>query len=415
MPQLNLSRYTSKPRRGSNGLGISAVAGARAIVNTPIDSLQIGMRRPLARPDGLDRMLQTMAAALPGQGVNVRSPSAATPTAPTSSSSMLLTLANAQASLGKLLRRPVVKPDALEPESKPDLVALHFAPHAAPILGKFGKVPRVVHFHGSWVDEHRTDRSAALLGPLRYGLEWTVYHGGTRHIVLSRESADVLHMRYRVPEERIRVVPGCVDTSRFALRATRKQARKRLAMPQDRPVLLCVRPLIPRMGLDDLIDAIFVVKLVVPDVYLVIVGAGPEQESLAARIVARGLEAQVQLAGFVSDDALPQYYRAADLTVVPTVAMQDCGLTAIESLATGTPVLVTAEGGAAETVARLSDHLVLSSGGYQALGNGITDALRGVRVMPSADACRRYARKHFDDAVVAAQIAEVYRDAIETY
>ncbi|MEW6344061.1 MAG: glycosyltransferase family 4 protein [Pseudomonadota bacterium] len=384
-------------------------------MNTPIDSLQVGMRRPLARPDGLERMLQTLAAALPRQGVNVRDPGAATPASLASSSTVLQTLANAPASFARLLRRTSAQPGTLEPERKPDVVALHFAPQAAPIIGKFGKVPRVVHFHGSWVDEHRTDRGAALVGPLRYGLERMVYHGGTRHIVLSRESGDVLHMRYRVPEERIRVVPGCVDTSRFALRVTRKQARKRLAIPQDRPVLLCARPLIPGMGLDDLIDAIFMVKLAVPDVFLVIVGTGPEQELLYARIVARNLEDQVRLAGFVSDDALPQYYRAADLTIVPTVVMKDCGLTAIESLATGTPVLVTAEGGSAEAVAPLSDHLVIASGGYRELGSGIADALLGVRVMPSADACRRYARKHFDHSVVAAQIADVYRDAIETY
>jgi glycosyltransferase involved in cell wall biosynthesis len=173
--------------------------------------------------------------------------------------------------------------------------------------------------------------------------------------------------------------------------------------------------LLPGLGLDDLIDGIFVTKLTVRDVFLVIVGAGPEQELLYTRIVARGLEDQVRLAGFVADDALAQYYRAADLTVVPTVAMKDCGLTAIESLATGTPVLVTATGGAAEAVAPLSDHLVLPSGDYRTLGTGIADALLGVRVMPSADACRRYARKHFDHSVVAAQIAEVYRDAIETY
>jgi glycosyltransferase involved in cell wall biosynthesis len=408
-------------------------------VNTPIDSLQIGMRRPLARPDGLERMLQTLAAALPRQGVNVRDPGAATPGALAASGSVLQTLANAPASFGRLLRRPSAQaasqpdsqstlqpdsqptaqqapqPGAPEPERKPDVVALHFAPHAAPILGKFGKVPRVVHFHGSWVDEHRNDRGAALLGPLRYGLERMVYHGGTRHIVLSRESGDVLHTRYRVPEERIRVVPGCVDTSRFALRVTRKQARKRLAIPQDRPVLLCARPLIPGMGLDDLIDAIFMVKLAVPDVFLVIAGVGPEQDLLYGRIVARDLEDQVRLAGFVSNDALPQYYRAADLTIVPTVTMKDCGVTAIESLATGTPVLVTAEGGSAEAVAPLSDHLVVTSGGYRELGSGISDALLGVRVMPSADACRRYARKHFDHSVVAAQIADVYRDAIEAY
>ena len=380
-------------------------------MNTPIDSLQIGMRRPLARPDGLDRMLQTLAAALPGQGVNVRDPR----TVPASPSVMLQTFVNAQARLGRLLQRNQTLSGTPEAERKPDVVALHFAPHAAPTLGKFAKVPRVVHFHGSWVDEHSTERGAALLGPLRYGLERMVYRGGTRHIVLSRESGHVLHMRYRVPEERIRVVPGCVDTARFTLRVTRKQARKRLTIPQDRPVLLCVRPLLPGLGLDNLIDAISVARLTVPDVFLVIVGAGPEQALLYARVVARGLEDHVSLAGFVADDALAPYYRAADATVVPTVTMKDCGLTAIESLATGTPVLVTAAGGAAAAVAPLSDQLVLPSGDSQTLGTGIADALLGVRIMPSADACRRYARKHFDHSVVAAQIAEVYRDAIATF
>jgi glycosyltransferase involved in cell wall biosynthesis len=122
---------------------------------------------------------------------------------------------------------------------------------------------------------------------------------------------------------------------------------------------------------------------------------------------------EVRLAGLVTDDALPLFYRAADVTIVPTVNTKDCGLTALESLATGTPVLAMDAGGAAEAVAPLSDDLVLPSGEPRALGRGIADALLGVRMMPSGDQCRRYARKHFDHLVVASQIAEIYRDAIE--
>lgn len=392
-------------------------------MSAPIDSLQIGMRRPLARPDGLDRMLVTLAAALPAQGVNVRDPHApasvpvpAEPVTvtPAASNVVLQTFANAQATLSRLLRRPEIPPGPRDPALKPDVVALHFAPHAAPVFGQFGKVPRVVHFHGSWVDEHRSERGAALLAPLRYGLERMVYRGGTRLIVLSQESGDVLQARYRVPEEHIRVVPGCVDTSRFALPFNRRHVRKRLGIPHDRPVLLCVRPLLSGLGLEDLIEAMVLVKLAVPDVLLILAGTGPEQERLYGRIVARGLMDTVRLAGFVSDDKLPLFYRAADATVVPTVNMKDCGLTALESLATGTPVLVMDAGGAAGAVAPLSDDLVLPSGDYRALGSGIADALLGDRMMPSGDQCRRYARKHFDHSLVAAQVAEVYRDAIET-
>jgi glycosyltransferase involved in cell wall biosynthesis len=382
-------------------------------VTAPIDSLQIGMRRPRARADGLDRMLQTLAAALPGQGVNVRDPQAAVLTVPASPSVVLQAFANAQTTLGRLLRRPQTQLGTPEPEAKPDVVALHFASHAAPALGQFGKVPRVVHFHGSWVDEHRGERGAALLAPLRYGLERMVYRGGTRLIVPSHESGNVLQEQYRVPEEHIRVVPGCVDTSRFALPLTRRQVRKRLGISHDRPVLLCVRPLLPGLGLEDLIDAMFLVKLAVPDVLLILVGAGPEQERIYGRIFARGLMDEVRLAGLVTDDALPLFYRAADVTIVPTVNTKDCGLTALESLATGTPVLVMDAGGAAEAVAPLSDDLVLPSGDPRGLGRGIADALLGARMMPSGDQCRRYARKHFDHLVVASQIAEIYRDAIE--
>jgi|GEM_PF-2900859 glycosyltransferase involved in cell wall biosynthesis len=383
-------------------------------MSAPIDSLQIGMRRPLARADGLDRMLQTLATALPGQGVNVLDPQATVPTVPASSNVVLQTFANAQATLSRLLRRPQTQSGTLEPEAKPDVVALHVASHVVPTLGQFGKVPRVVHFHGSWVDEHRSERGAALLAPLRHGLERMVYRGGARLIVLSQASGNVLQARYRVPEEHIRVVPGCVDASRFAVPFNRRQVRKRLGIPHDRAVLLCVRPLLPGLGLEDLIDAMLLVKLAVPDVLLILAGAGPEQERLYGRIFARGLMDQVRLAGLVTEDTLPLFYRAADATIVPTANMKDCGLTALESLATGTPVLVMDAGGAAEAVARLSDDLVLPSGDFRALGSGIADALLGVRMMPSGDQCRRYARKHFDQSVVASQIAGVYRDAIET-
>jgi len=374
------------------------------------------MHGSLARPDGLDRMLHMLVDALPRQGVNVRTPGTAAPLARAAGDEIAQAPAHAQTGfVGGLLRRVYPGPREVEPPRNPDLVALHSAPYAAPMLGKFGKVPRVVHFHGSWSDERRTERSVAMLGMLRYGLERIVYLGGTRLIVQSLEAGDVLNVRYRVPEDRIRVVPACVDASRYAVRANRRQVRKLLNMPHDRPVVLCVRPLLAGVGLEELIDAIFVVKQTVRDVYVMIVGTGPNEHWLNARIDARGLERHVFLRGFVPDDVLPQYYRAADLTVVPTVAMKDCGLTAIESLATGTPVLVTAAGGLAETVTPLCEELVLPLGGYQELASGISDALLGVRFTPSGDACRRYARKHFDHSIVAAQTAEIYRDAIDSF
>jgi glycosyltransferase involved in cell wall biosynthesis len=72
-------------------------------------------------------------------------------------------------------------------------------------------------------------------------------------------------------------------------------------------------------------------------------------------------------------------------------------------------------GGLPEAVAPLSADLVLPSGGFHAIGEGIADVLLGRRVVPDSEACRAYARRHFDRPVVAAQVAQVYREAIDAF
>ena len=71
---------------------------------------------------------------------------------------------------------------------------------------------------------------------------------------------------------------------------------------------------------------------------------------------------------------LPLAYRAADLTVVPTVALEGFGLIAVESLAAGTPVLVTPVGGLPEVVAALSPALVLAATGSAPLADAVIRA-----------------------------------------
>ncbi len=52
----------------------------------------------------------------------------------------------------------------------------------------------------------------------------------------------------------------------------------------------------------------------------------------------------VRLLGFVSDADLPLAYRAADLSIVPSQALEEFGVITLESLAAGMPVLVTLVG-----------------------------------------------------------------------
>ncbi|MEZ0604569.1 glycosyltransferase family 4 protein [Paraburkholderia sp. IW21] len=384
-------------------------------MSAPIDSLQIGMHWFNERPGGLDRMFKALIDTLPEQGVNVRGLVAGSPGVFDESGGSVLAFAGAQSPLGTRLWGSRRQSRALREAKMPDVVATHFALYAAPTAGLFKRVPKVVHFHGPWAAESYPGGGGGGARALRLALERFVYRGGTRHIVLSQAFGQILRETYGVSEARIRVVPGCVDVAQFDTRVTQRRARERLGLPLDRPLLFCMRRLVPRMGLEDLIDAMAIVKPLLPDVLLTIAGKGPLEAQLQARIVARGLERYVRLAGYVPDDKVPLWYRAADLSVVPTVSLEGFGLTTIESLAAGTPVLVTPIGGLPEAVAPLSAELVLPSSGFRAIGDGIVEVLLGRRVVPDSQACRAYAREHFDRPVVAAQVARIYREAIDAF
>lgn len=378
-----------------------------------IQSLQIGMHWFPERAGGLDRMYYSLVGALPGAGVAVRGVVAGSPKVAEDSGGAIQGFGSAARALPlrlmdarRALRREIR-------QRRPDVISSHFALYTFPGLDVTRGIPQVSHFQGPWADESLVEGAASLAQRVKHSLEQSVYERSSRLIVLSNAFGEILTRRYGISPDRVRVVPGCVDTAQFDPPCNQAEARMKLQLPQNRPIILAVRRLVRRMGLEDLIDAVKQVKPRHPDVLLLIAGRGRLAEELQRRIDDAGLADNVKLLGFVPDAHLPSLYRAANLSVVPTVALEGFGLITVESLAAGTPVLVTPVGGLPEAVAGLSPDLVLPSTGADAIADGIGAALAGRLKLPSADACRDYARSHFDNAVVAKRVAAVYAEAID--
>jgi len=294
-------------------------------------------------------------------------------------------------------------------EQDPDLIVSHFALFTLPVLDRIDR-PLVVHFHGPWAGEGAVEGASSLGYLVKKGVEQAVYRRGRLFIVLSQAFGDLLHRQYGVPERNIRVIPGGVDFARFDIAESRGEARARLGWPTDRPIMLAVRRLVRRMGLDVLIEAMRTVVQRHPDALLLIAGRGPLQNELAARIEALGLGRNVELIGFLPDEHLPLAYRAADLSVVPTLALEGFGLIALESLAAGTPAVVTPVGGLPEIVRPLSDHLVFESSQAGAIAERLI-ALLGSPLAPSASSCRAFAQANAWPNIVG-RIADAYREAL---
>jgi glycosyltransferase involved in cell wall biosynthesis len=297
-------------------------------------------------------------------------------------------------------------------EQNTELIASHFALYAVPLIDRLGKLPTVIHFHGPWAAETGVEGQSSLASKTQGAMERAVYMRGRFVIVLSRAFGRELTARYRVPEERIRLIPGGIDSERFNDQLTRVEARARLGWPTDRPIVLAVRRQVRRMGLENLIDAARQVRRHVPDVLILLAGAGPISGELRQRIVELGLEKNVKLLGRVDDVDLPMVYRAADLSIVPSQALEGFGMITLESLASGTPVLVTPVGGLPEVVQPFAPACVLEGTTTEIIADALCEFLLGRRALPSSDACRNYAATNFSWPVIAECTRKVYAEAI---
>jgi glycosyltransferase involved in cell wall biosynthesis len=377
-----------------------------------LKTLQIGLGWFPERAGGLDRFYYDCDRYLPQVGVEMQGLVAGSGRVAQESGGRICAFAGHEDSLIKRwrgVRRSLSLQLAQEDYA---LIVSHFSLYTLPILDLIRDKPLVVHFHGPWALEGDVEgRSVGVR--VKLILERLVYRRAGRLIVLSEAFGAVLRERYGVEGDRVHVIPGGVDAGRFEPGMSRAEARERLGWAGERRILVTVRRLAARMGLENLVEAIGRVRLKHPDVLLHIVGKGALAGALEERIEALGLEEHVKLLGFVPDEDLGLVYRAADLSVVPTVALEGFGLVILESLAAGTPVLGTPVGGIPEILSPFCEDLLLEGSGVEDLARGIGEVLDGGRRVPDGARCQEYVREHYDWLAIAQRIKSVYELSLE--
>jgi glycosyltransferase involved in cell wall biosynthesis len=296
-----------------------------------------------------------------------------------------------------------------------DLVVSHCTPSLFPSLTNLGHKPLICHFHGPRYLERTVEGANPISVRLSKHIERRVYARADHVITLSHYMKRVLVETYAFPEDRISVIPGGVNIDQFKGCLSRAEARERLELPQGRPLILTVRRLQRRMGLDNLIVAMSQVIRTYPDVLLLIAGKGALQIELDRHIRCRNLSANVRLIGAVPDQLLPLLYRAVDFSIVPTTAYEGFGLILVESLASGTPVLGTPVGAIPEVLAPLAESLLLESAAPEHLAEGIQDALSGKRALLSMQECETYAAENYAWPVIASKVTALYREIVGSH
>jgi glycogen(starch) synthase len=374
--------------------------------------IQIGDDWPTERPGGLNSYFSNLIRQQSLLGVDAHGVVVGTDEVRVDSGGTVLPFAQSSDPLLHRLRYARRAVQDLFQKFTIDLISVHFALYALPIPDRVRTTPTVVHFHGPWAAESGVESSNSVPIWVKAQLEKSVYSAARSLIVLSQAFKEELIRGYGVAEDRIQIVPGGVDTEKYNTNISRAEARALLGWPNDRKILVTIRRQVRRMGLENLIDAAHVISLRDRSFVLYLGGTGPISGELQRRIEERGLTQNVKMLGRVSDEDLALVYRAADMSVVPTQALEGFGLIAIESLAAGTPVYVTPVGGLPEIVRPFAPQCIFTDSSVESIADCLSGALREEHAIPSEAACRAYAVDNFAWPKIARRVLSVYEKAL---
>jgi glycosyltransferase involved in cell wall biosynthesis len=217
---------------------------------------------------------------------------------------------------------------------------------------------KVHSIHSPWVEEMRASKAWENDGSLKRSLGSKAALATARRLesnclgladFVTSDShythGEITRMYERVMRnKRFEVFHGWVDTERFTPEGPCTNWEPETGREPKGPVFFTVRALIPRNGLEMLIDAAASVRDRDHDFELVIGGDGPLKENLQQKIQSLALNNRVKLIGRIDDGRLPVLYRSCDMFVLPTIALECFGIIILEALASGKPVIATPVG-----------------------------------------------------------------------
>jgi glycosyltransferase involved in cell wall biosynthesis len=151
------------------------------------------------------------------------------------------------------------------------------------------------------------------------------------------------------------------------------------------------------------------------DVGVTFIGEGEAEHTLRRQAQELGLHDRVTFLGFRPPVELVHYYRTCDVAVLPSLD-EGLGLTLVEAMFCGVPVVGTDTGGISSLISNGESGLLVPPGDAGALAQAIerilTDPTYARRL---AAAGRAYVRRHYDTDTLVQQVLDAYQHAKEAH
>jgi glycosyltransferase involved in cell wall biosynthesis len=240
---------------------------------------------------------------------------------------------------------------------------------------------------------------------VRPALRWTLRHAGALTAITQdcRQHA----LRAGAPDESMHLVFNGTDLRRFS--PAPPPAASRAGDPRYGPhMIFACRQLFPRKGIRFLVEAAAMLAPRFHDLEVVVAGDGFERPELIRLAESLGVSKHVTFLGWVPNTDLPPYYRAAAVSVIPSLE-EGFGIPAAEAMGCETPVVATDAGGLPEVVEHGVTGLIVPRGDSAALAEAIGSLLADpARSAEMGRAGRQRALRLFDWDRSAEQFEQIY-------
>ena len=329
-----------------------------------------------------------------------------------------LPLANHAGVIRGLYRRLV----ELIPELKPELIHAH-----SPILtgvpairaARRFRLPVVYEMRASWEDG-AVDHGTARVGDWRYRLcrvveTWVLRRADAVTTICEGLRKEIVARG--IGPDKVTVIPNAVDPVRFGVDGVRNAALVRSLNLDGARVIGFIGSFYAYEGLALLLKAMSEMLARMPNVRLLLVGGGYEEERLKQQAKDTGIADKVIFAGRVPHDRVQDYYNLVDVFVYPRERTRLTELVTplkpLEAMAQGRSVIASDVGGHRELIRHGETGLMFRAGDARSLADSVIELLQKPELTAAMRAkARRFVETERTWAASVARYAGVYHSLL---
>lgn len=214
--------------------------------------------------------------------------------------------------------------------------------------------------------------------------------------------------RFRIPEQRVSVIPNAIDPQRFETVGSERVRRlkEELCLPEGSKILITIGRLDPPKGHRFVLQALTLLQGSLSKLSWLVVGDGCRRQQLIRRTEALGLQRHVRFLGVRRD--IPELLALSDLFIFPSVS-EGLPLVLLEAMAAGKPCVAFRLGPMPEVIADGVTGLLTEPGSAQALAQAIATLVQDpARCEALGQAGRARVHEHFHADEAARRLGELY-------